>query len=390
MTGGNRTWRRGWILRLGLARLGPPQEAEVAAVKLVTTVRTPTRSYPVYSGTDVSPVLRGLWQPQWRQAAIIGDETTAGLFGQAVREALDPLCGKVEILSFPSGEDHKTRESKEGIEDRLLADGFDRTCCVVAVGGGIALDVGGYVAATFLRGVPHVNVATSLLAQVDAAIGGKTGVNTPAGKNLIGALHQPHGVVLDLASLASLPEGEIRNGLAEAVKHGVVADASLFADLEAWAKAGARPLPEDLLARCVRVKADIVARDEEESGLRRVLNFGHTVAHALEAASHHRMPHGAAVSAGMVVEARVAEAVTGFPTEATARLTAVLETLGLPTDPGVDFEDALPYMVRDKKSLEGAVRFSLPLDLGEMAPADGDWALAAPRGTIEAAWRAPG
>ncbi|NNM34953.1 MAG: 3-dehydroquinate synthase [Gemmatimonadetes bacterium] len=357
-------------------------------MKLVTTVRTPSRSYPVYSCTDVGQALSGLWKSEWRQAAIIGDQNTALRFGPAVGRVLEDLCPKVKTFSFPPGEDHKTRATKGQLEDELLREGFDRTCCVVAVGGGIALDVGGYVAATYLRGVPHLNVATSLLAQVDASVGGKTGVNTPAGKNLIGAIHQPHGVILHIGALESLPLSEIRNGLAEAVKHGVVADATLFTDLASWAEGGPRALPEELLARCVRVKGDVVARDEEEAGLRRVLNFGHTVAHALEAATDHEMPHGAAVAAGMAVEARIAEEATGFPPEATAGLIQVLDRLGLPTGTDVPLARALPFMGRDKKSREGAIRFALPTDIGAMAEAEGTWAVEVTPEVIGTAWPA--
>ena len=329
-----------------------------------------------------------MWREEWRQAAIIGDENTAARFGPGLRGVLEGRCSRVATFAFPEGEAHKTRESKGRLEDELLAGGFDRTCCVVAVGGGIALDVGGYVAATYLRGVPHLNVATTLLAQVDASVGGKTGVNTAAGKNLIGAFHQPHGVILDMASLESLPLPEVRNGLAEAVKHGVVADGALFADLERWAAGGARALPEELLARCVRVKADVVARDEEEGGLRRILNFGHTVGHALEAASGHGMAHGEAVAVGMVLEAAVAERTTGFPAEGTSRLVAVLHHLGLPTAADVPFTEALPFMRRDKKARNGTIRFALPTDLGAMADAGGRWAVDVPMEVIESVWTA--
>lgn len=367
------------------AGLTPPERVPL---KLVTTVRTPSRSYPVYSCTDVGQVLSALWKEEWRQAAIIGDDTTAGLFGPALQRALEDRCSQVGLFSFPQGEDHKTRATKGRLEDGLLEKGFDRTCCILAVGGGIALDVGGSVAATYMRGIPHLNVATSLLAQVDASVGGKTGVNTPAGKNLIGSFHQPHAVILDLAALESLPEEEVRNGLAEAVKHGVVADATLFADLAEWAEGGPRALPEELLARCVRVKADLVARDEEESGLRRVLNYGHTVGHALEAATDHRMPHGEAVAAGMAIEARIAERVARFPTEATGRLVRVLECLGLPTRSPVPLAEALPFMKRDKKARDGVIRFALPTDLGVMAEAGGTWAMEVTPEVVGEAWAA--
>ena len=355
---------------------------------LIVEVCTKTRSYPVYAVTDVAAALPRIWRQAWRQAAVIGDSNTAALFSQSIVDALFSLGVDVLELNFPAGEAHKTRCTKERLEDALLERGFDRSCCVVAVGGGIALDVAGYVAATYLRGVAHVNVATSLLAQVDAAVGGKTGVNTPRGKNLIGAFHQPHAVLIDTPGLASLSDDEYRNGLAEAVKHAVIADSELFESLERWAAGGARLLPKELLAACVRIKAEVVARDERESGLRQVLNFGHTVGHALEAASQHTLRHGAAVAVGMVIEARLAERVCGLSREDSARIEALVAKVGLPTSTELSFGAVERYLVNDKKALAGKIRFALPNAVGGMASAGGEWAMAVDLERLRAVWRA--
>jgi len=354
----------------------------------IAHVQTAGGSYPVLCGDDAPALLAQLWDARWRQAALIGDSNTLPRFGPALAAALAPRCGEVLQLSFPAGEAHKTRATKQQLEDSLLAAGFERGACVVGVGGGIALDVAGFVASTLLRGVAHVNVATSLLAQVDAAIGGKTGVNTAQGKNLIGTFHQPRAVVIDCAALASLPAAELRNGLAEAVKHAVLADASLFAALEAWADArvGDAPLPRPLLARCVQIKAEVVSRDEREQAFRQVLNFGHTVAHAIEAASAHAVAHGAAVAIGMVVEARVAERLCGLPVADRERLQRLLAALGLPTAPPLPFAAARELLGHDKKTRAGVVHCALPERLGRMHEAAGRWTLPTPIELLAELW----
>jgi len=348
-----------------------------------------SRSYPVLCGHDPVAGLQRVFDPRWRQVAVIGDSNTLPLYGRPLLEPLRTLAEEVVELCFPAGEAHKTRATKEELEDQLLARRFERSCCVVAVGGGVALDLAGFVAATYLRGVAHVCVATSLLAQVDASVGGKTAVDTPHGKNLVGAFHPPRAVLLHLGALDTLPPAELSNGLAEALKHGVVGDPTLLDALDAWAGSAApapRTVPEDLLVRCVAVKAGVVAEDEREGGRRRVLNFGHTVAHAIEAASGHAVSHGAAVAAGMVVEARVAERLLGFDSRHTGRLITLLERLGLPTAPQRSFAQARAYLGSDKKVAGGRVRCSLPTDLGRMDPAGGQWARDVPLALLEQVW----
>ena len=344
--------------------------------------------YGVRVGVPVAGFLAEAWQPAWRTAVIIGDANTDRLFGEETAAGLRPLAERVMRLSFPAGEEHKTRRTKEMLEDAMLAARADRGCCVVALGGGIALDVAGFVAATFLRGVAHLNIATTLLAMVDAAVGGKTGVNTVHGKNLVGAFHHPRAVLLATPWLASLPPDEMRNGLAEAVKHGVVADESLFAELERMAETGAERPADPVIRRCVAVKAAVVAEDARETGRRAVLNFGHTVAHAVEKATGHDVGHGAAVAFGMLAEALVAERHSGFPCRDGQRLRGLLARLGFSLRPPCAFAAAEPYLFADKKNRDGDVRCALPLALGRMAGAESGWTLPVTPAELRAAFEA--
>jgi 3-dehydroquinate synthase len=363
-------------------------------LELVTSQRTTS----VLIGDDAPAALGELWRPAWRDAAIIGDETTLGLFGEPIADALRARCDTVLSLSFPPGEPHKTRQTKARLEDALLSAGLHRDACVVGLGGGIALDVAGFVAATTLRGLVHVNVATSLLAMIDAAVGGKTGVNTPHGKNLVGAFHQPAAVLLDRGALASLPTRELRCGWAEGIKHAWIADATLFAALERWAgeadrngdDATALLPPQPILERCVAIKAEVVRQDEQEGGLRRVLNAGHTVAHALETASEHALNHGEAVAIGLLVEGQLAVGRGTLAAAALERLERLLAALGLPTRSDVRFEQLRPALARDKKNRGQQIHCALPAALGRMDPGDGGWSSAVTEAELEAAWGAVG
>jgi 3-dehydroquinate synthase len=237
-------------------------------------------------------------------------------------------------------------------------------------------DLAGFLAASWHRGVPLVQVPTTLLAMVDAAIGGKTAVNLRGGKNLVGAVHQPLAVYADTAALDTLPQARLRDGFAEVVKAGVIADAGLFRWLEPRAARLLERRPRlltEAIDRSVQVKASVVRRDEREAGRRAMLNFGHTVAHALEAASGYRVSHGRAVAIGMVVEAHLAVAATGFPVAELERLERLLAAFGLPTrvPPGLAPERLARAARRDKKARRGRTRYALPLRLGRM-PAGSD------------------
>lgn len=287
------------------------------------------------------------------------------------------------VLTIPAGEQHKTRETWARLTDEMLSKGFGRDTVVVALGGGVVGDIAGFVAATYMRGVPVVQVPTTLLAMVDASVGGKTGVDTPAGKNLVGAFHQPAAVLIDPLVLQTLSGEHLRSGFAEILKHGVVADADYFerasAFVEQWPLSGKHGLPEltALIHRSVEIKAGIVSRDERESGLRKVLNFGHTIGHAIEAATQFETLHGEAVAMGLVAEARMAERL-GVATTGIARvIELVCRKAGLPTAiPKIPVDTLIGFTRSDKKARGGRVEYALPKRIGEMAGADHGWTVA--------------
>jgi 3-dehydroquinate synthase len=297
--------------------------------------------------------------------------------------ALDDAGVRTEVAVVPPGEASKQIDRAADLFDVLVRMKADRHTCVVALGGGVVGDLAGFVAATYARGVPLLMVPTSLLAQVDSAVGGKVGVNHPRAKNIIGAFHQPVGVWIDTDALQTLPARELRCGLAEVIKYGVILDAEFFAFLEQDAAAILALEPAALrriVARSCELKAGVVAQDErEEAGLRAVLNFGHTIGHAVEAVAGYGGPfqHGEAVAVGMVAEARLAERLGWIDAAATARLEALVRRFGLPVAaPGLDPAALLDAMTRDKKSRGGQIRFVLPRAIGRVeltdAPTEAD------------------
>jgi len=314
--------------------------------------------------------------------AVISDSHVGKLYGEELVQQLSAGGHRVELLTFPAGESNKTRETWASLSDRMLAAQFGRDSAVIALGGGVVSDVAGFVAATYLRGVPLVQVPTSLLAMIDSSIGGKTGVDVPAGKNLLGAFHQPRVVVADPDLLGSLASVQLAAGLAEAVKHGVIADADYFAFLEAeYAAIFAKHAPalERLVRHSVEIKAAVVAQDEREQGRRAILNFGHTVGHAIESTSKYEVLHGEAVSIGMVYEGRLAESL-GIAAAGTARrISSVLERLHLPIErpDGSHVDELLAAMRADKKVRAGEIRLALPKTIGTAHGSDGEgWTVA--------------
>jgi 3-dehydroquinate synthase len=289
-------------------------------------------------------------------------------------------------LTFPPGEPSKTRDQWARLTDALLGQGYGRDSGIVALGGGVAGDLAGFVAATYMRGVPYLQVPTSLLAMLDASVGGKTGVDTPEGKNLIGAFHPPAAVLADPRALATLPERELRSGMAEAVKHGLIADADYFAwmerDVEALLRRDEASITR-LVRRSVEIKAEVVSGDEREAGRRATLNAGHTVAHAIEHATAYGLPHGDAVALGLVAECALAEALGVAPAGLGARVSALLRRLGLPVRLPVPIEPdrLLRAMSSDKKNRGAQVRFALPRALGAMDEGD-RWTREAPEAVI--------
>ncbi len=354
-------------------------------------VRHSRGSYPVYVEPGILSRLDDLIREHLpeRRVAMIADEMVHRLYRSG---RLGERQWDGETLTFPSGERSKTRESWSRLTDELLRLGFGRDSGIVALGGGVAGDLAGFVAATYLRGVPYLQAPTSLLAMLDASVGGKTGVDTAEGKNLIGAFHPPVAVLADPRVLVTLPDREYRAGLAEAVKHGLIADREYFE----WMDREAGPLVardaaalEHLVRRSVEIKAEVVSEDEREGGRRAILNAGHTVAHALEQATDYRVPHGEAVSLGLVAEAALATGLGLATPEAGARLVALLERLGLPTrvDEPVPADRLLAAMGSDKKNRGRAIRFALPRGLGAMGPGP-EWTTEAGEPAIRAALQA--
>ena len=294
-------------------------------------------------------------------------------------------------LDVPPGEIHKSRESWARLTDAMLDAGCGRDTAVVAVGGGVVGDLAGFVAATFMRGLPVVQMPTTLLAMVDASVGGKTAVDTPHGKNLVGAFHPPAAVLVDPLVLATLPRRELVAGLAEALKHGVIADAGYFAAVRSSLPELARAdgpdrsgLLADVVAGSVAIKATVVAADEREGGMRKILNFGHTIGHAVEALSGFSLLHGECVAIGMGCEADVAERLGVAVRGTGAEVRAALGEAGLPTalPEGMRPAAVLAATRGDKKTRAGAVEYALPERIGAMAPAGGRWALPVPDAAV--------
>lgn len=304
-------------------------------------------------------------------AVVITDENVEEPHAQSVAASLAEVPMTVDLVVIEPGEPTKSIEAAAALWEKLLELGTDRTSVIVAVGGGVVGDLAGFVAATYARGIRFFQVPTTLLAQVDSSVGGKVGINLPQAKNMVGAFLQPLGVLIDTATLDTLPEREYRAGLGEVVKYGVILDADLFSYLEAnLAGLNGRDhaVLGPVIARCCRLKADIVQQDErEESGLRAVLNYGHTFGHAFEAlAGYGQMLHGEAVAIGMLCASRLAERLGRVHSETTARQQRLLSALGLPTElPPLNREEVLRTMLHDKKVQQGKLRFVLPSRIGQ-------------------------
>ncbi len=305
------------------------------------------------------------------RTVLVSDSNVAPLHAGSLLDAAAAVGVRLDLLTFPAGERFKIRKTKSELEDRLAALAVGRDGAIIALGGGVTCDLAGFLAGTWNRGIPVYQVPTSLLAMADAAIGGKTAVDLPGAKNQIGLFHTPAGIYIDPSYLATLPPDRFRFGLAEVVKYGVIADPGILNvlenDLPAVLELDPAVLP-DLLLACVRIKAAVVQEDPLEAGRRAVLNFGHTVAHALEAAAGYAIDHGEAVAVGMVVEGRLATEITGFPPEELKRLERLLASAGLPVrlPDGIDPDRIVDAAGADKKTREGEIRCALPVRLGEM------------------------
>ena len=308
-------------------------------------------------------------------ALIVTDSHIADSHAATVRGSLEAGGWRCETEILPAGETSKSLDIVAKVYDRLIAMQADRRTVIIAVGGGVVGDAAGFIAATYTRGLPFVQIPTTLLSAVDSSVGGKTGVNHPLAKNMIGAFYQPIGVLIDTAALETLPDRDYHAGLAEVVKYGVILDAAFFEYLEQHVEAINARRPDavrHIIARSCQLKADVVERDEfEVSGVRAVLNYGHTFGHAFEALSGYgELLHGEAVAIGMVHASRLAERRGLIDASVTARQVALLQALHLPTalPPGINLSaDAILSRMRlDKKAVSGSLRFVLPTRLGEV------------------------
>ena len=295
-------------------------------------------------------------------AAVITNPTVAALYGSCVIQSLETSGYVVAQIEMPDGEEFKNSSTLNRIYDQLLAAGVDRSSFVVALGGGVVGDVAGYAAATWLRGIPFVQVPTTLLAQVDSSVGGKTGIDHPEGKNLIGAFYQPRLVLIDVDTLVTLDQRQFRAGLGEVIKYGVAVNRPFFEYLEANINAVLEMDPGilvEIIHTCCQLKAHVVESDEKEAGLRAILNYGHTLGHAFEAISGFRgLVHGEAVAIGMVLAAQVSAAEGYCSQDDVARIRTLLTRCGLPVDPPhYDRQQLLQAIAADKKSKSGSITF---------------------------------
>ena len=332
-------------------------------------------SYDIEIGYDlknklIDDVEKGL-AGNVRKFAVITDTNVSDMYARPICEKLLRAGFEVDMFVFPAGEKSKTRETKAKIEDAMLEKGYRRDCCIIAVGGGVVTDISGFIAGTYGRGVPFINYATTLLAAADASVGGKTAVDTPLATNLIGLFNQPEKVYIDIASWATLPEREVKSGMAETIKHACMASEDMFEFLEenmedimSFGQFACEYIAEN---NC-QIKYKVVMQDEKETGLREILNLGHTVGRAIETVSDYQLLHGEAVAIGLVAQALLAESLSYMTAEQVARVIGLLEKAGLPTTiPAyIDREELVQKLYTDKKVRSGKLRFVLQKGIGDV------------------------
>lgn len=330
------------------------------------------RSYPILIGPDLlgSDQLTSLLGTM-SQILIVTNDTIAPLYLEAVSAALSAEVATVESIVLPDGEQFKTLATVSKIYDQLMALRFDRKSALVALGGGVVGDMTGFAAATYQRGIRFIQIPTTLLAQVDSSVGGKTGVNHTAGKNMIGAFHQPESVIIDTATLATLPDREFRAGLAEVIKYGLIADRDflywLADNIERIQQREGAAVVEAIRRSCEN-KAQVVAKDERESGIRAILNLGHTFGHAIETAtSYKHWLHGEAVGFGMIVALELSKNLGKLTAADVEFAVNIIRSVGLPTEapPGLNAADIKQLMGADKKVEAGTLRLVLLRSLGD-------------------------
>ena len=370
----------------GLSRLDVPFEAirsglvkawSWALILAVRIVNVPlgNRSYAIKIGTGLLASLgRECGRLSiGRQCAVIADTNVARRYASAAQRALTGAGFSPVLITVPAGETAKSLKTVQACYDQLAAHRLERKSFIVALGGGVVGDLAGFVAATYLRGIDFMQVPTTLLAQVDSSVGGKVGVNLKSGKNLVGSFYQPRLVLCDLDALATLPAREYRAGLAEVIKYGIIYDARLFERLEREMQAVLRrdtSLVEGIVTRCCQIKAEVVEKDETENGLRAILNFGHTIGHALEAISHYgKYLHGEAISIGQVAAARLSRDTLDLPEEQVQRIRNLFQRAGLPTEARLTApqrKQLFTAMKLDKKVSGGEIKFVLARAIGNV------------------------
>lgn len=329
----------------------------------IISVGLGTRSYPVIVGIGLVERLDD-HLPENGRIAVISTPIINDLYGNLI-ESMDR---DYELIKVPDGEDAKTWETVKDVLGKLLEYGLDRKSTVVALGGGTVGDLAGFAASIYMRGIDVVQVPTTLLAMVDSGIGGKTAVNHPKGKNLVGSFHQPSKVIIDPLFLDSLPAREVRSGLAETVKYGIISDKGLFEILEGKNISDLEPeTMVEIITRCAAIKARYVEQDERDNkGIRAVLNYGHTTGHSIENLSKHKVNHGEGVAIGMGVAALIAEGVDLVDNDMRTRQERLLKKIGLPTKvPDLEIAEIVKVMHIDKKAEDGRIRFVLPTGIGE-------------------------
>ncbi len=343
----------------------------------LVTVGLGERSYPIriarglldQLGSDIASRTIG------NRFCVISDDQVAGLYGEPLMRSLSANGLHAEMITFPHGEASKELATITTLARQLAKNGFDRGDALIALGGGVTGDITGFLASVYMRGIPFVQVPTTLLAQVDSSVGGKTGVDIPEGKNLIGTFYQPQAVYIDPDVLSTLPEQEFLGGLAEVIKYGIIRDKEFFDFLAVNCKAilalkDSALMP--LIARCCKIKAQVVEEDEREGGLRRILNFGHTIGHAVEAASNFTLIHGLAIAIGMRAATDLAVLCGQCSPENSQAVRRILEDFSLPVDipPGLDRQAIRRFLLADKKTVGGRVFFVLPREIGRVIITD--------------------
>ncbi|NER90277.1 3-dehydroquinate synthase [Moorena sp. SIO3A2] len=358
-------------------------------MKLVIPVALPEHSYDIAiaqhlpDGKMTTGGLDdiGVWMSRLqlgKKVLVVSNPAIFRRYGERAIAALELVGYQVSSLTLPAGERYKTLKSIQKIYDVALENRLERSSTLVALGGGVIGDMTGFAAATWLRGINFVQVPTSLLAMVDASVGGKTGVNHPKGKNLIGAFHQPQFVLIDPSVLKTLPARELRAGMAEVIKYGIIWDEELFVKLEESKRLDQlrylkKDLLETILSRSCQAKADVVSQDEKEAGIRAILNYGHTIGHAVESLTGYKLVnHGEAVGIGMVAAGQIAVALQMWQPEEAERQDALITKAGLPTKlpSGLDIDAIIDTLQTDKKVKDGKVRFVLPTKIGEVTLTD--------------------